>query len=82
MEGEFQPILGAKPEIALIRLFGEREGSAQGVRIPPITEQPSTAHSSRRIGYRASPGTDFVRTEGGIGDPRVDIEPAVESFVT
>ena len=27
-------------------------------------------HSSRRIGYRASPGTDYERTEGGTGDSR------------
>ena len=68
MEGEFQPILGAKPEIALIRLFGEREGSAQGVRFPLVTEQPSTVHMSLRTGYRASPGIDSVLTEGGSGD--------------
>ena len=35
---------------------------------PRRTGQPSTVHSSRRIGHRASPGTDYVRTEGGSGD--------------
>jgi hypothetical protein len=53
---------------AFKRLHGEREGGAYGVRIPDLPSKPSKVHSSRRMGHRASPGTDFVRTEGGQGD--------------
>ena len=57
--------LGAKPEVPPLQGSWRAQGQRIGFE-SPFTEQPSTVHSSRRIGYRASPVTDFIPDRGWV----------------